>query len=114
PVALFCHGTCGYPVGEAVRSGRNQREKMNRFDLPDLGIGIGLRTTHYGAILEGKASVAWFEVLSENYMQTRGRPLAILDRIAERHPVAMHGVSMSIGSTDPLDRGYLAELKSLR
>lgn len=87
---------------------------MNRFDLPDLGIGIGLRTTHYGAILEGKARVAWFEVLSENYMQTRGRPLAILDRVAERHPVAMHGVSMSIGSTDPLDHDYLAELKALR
>ncbi len=87
---------------------------MNRFDLPDLGIGIGLRTTHYRDILEGEPQVAWFEVLSENYMQTRGRPLAILDQIAERYPVAMHGVSMSIGSTDPLDHEYLAELKALR
>ncbi len=87
---------------------------MNRFQLPDLGIGIGLRTTHYAEILEGQASVAWFEVLSENYMQTRGRPLAILDQIAERHAVAMHGVSMSIGSTDPLDHDYLRELKALR
>jgi uncharacterized protein (UPF0276 family) len=87
---------------------------MNRFDLPDLGIGIGLRTTHYREILEGDPQVAWFEVLSENYMQTRGRPLAILDAVAERYPVAMHGVSMSIGSTDPLDHAYLRELKALK
>lgn len=87
---------------------------MNRFGLPDLGIGIGLRTTHYREILEGDPEVAWFEVLSENYMQTRGRPLAILDAVAERYPVALHGVSMSIGSTDPLDHEYLRELKALR
>jgi uncharacterized protein (UPF0276 family) len=87
---------------------------MKRFDLPQLGIGVGLRTTHYRDILEGKPAVDWFEVLSENYMQTRGRPLAILDQVAERYPVVLHGVSMSIGSTDPLDRVYLAELKTLR
>lgn len=87
---------------------------MKRFDLPQLGIGIGLRTTHYRDILEGKPAVDWFEILSENYMQTRGRPLAILDQVAERYPVVMHGVSMSIGSADPLDRGYLAELRALR
>jgi uncharacterized protein (UPF0276 family) len=87
---------------------------MKRFDLPQLGIGVGLRTTHYRDILEGKPAVDWFEVLSENYMQTRGRPLAILDQVAERYPVVLHGVSMSIGSTDPLDRAYLAELKALR
>lgn len=87
---------------------------MNRFGLPDLGIGIGLRTTHYREILDGDPKVGWFEVLSENYMETRGRPLAILDAIAERYPVAMHGVSMSIGSTDPLNHDYLRELKALR
>ena len=87
---------------------------MKRFDLPQLGIGVGLRTTHYRDILQGKPAVDWFEVLSENYMQTRGRPLAILDQVAERYPVVLHGVSMSIGSTDPLDRGYLGELKALR
>ena len=87
---------------------------MKRFDLPQLGIGVGLRTTHYRDILEGKPAVDWFEVLSENYMQTRGRPLAILDQVAERYPVVLHGVSMSIGSTDPLDRAYLTELKALR
>jgi len=85
-----------------------------RFGLPQLGIGIGLRTTHYRDILERQPAVAWFEVLSENYMQTRGRPLAILDAIAERYPLVLHGVSMSIGATDPLDHDYLGELKALR
>lgn len=87
---------------------------MNRFDLPDLGIGIGLRTVHYAHILEERPDIAWFEVLSENYMQTAGRPIHILDQIAASYPVAMHGVSMSIGSTDPLDWDYLRELKALK
>ena len=87
---------------------------MNRFSLPNLGIGLGLRTVHYGTILEQSPAVDWFEILSENYMQTQGRPLQFLDRIAERYPIAMHGVSLSIGSTDPLDRAYLTELKALR
>jgi len=87
---------------------------MNRFSLPNLGIGLGLRTVHYSHILERKPDVAWFEILSENFMQTKGRPLHFVDRIAEKYPVAMHGVSMSIGSTDPLDRAYLTELKALR
>ncbi len=55
----------------------------------------------------------WFEVLSENYMDTGGRPLYVLDRVAERYPIALHGVSMSIGSTDPLDLAYLRNLKGL-
>lgn len=87
---------------------------MNRFDLPDLGIGLGLRTVHYEHILERSPDVAWFEILSENYMHTEGRPLHYLDRIAERYPVVMHGVSLSIGSTDPLDLDYLRELRRLR
>ena len=86
----------------------------SRYWFEPLGIGIGLRTTHYRAILEERPAVDWFEVLSENYMQTRGRPLAILDEIAERYPVVLHGVSMSVGSTAPLDREYLTELKALR
>jgi uncharacterized protein len=86
----------------------------NKFSLPNLGIGLGLRTTHYSAILEQKPAVAWFEILSENYMRTAGRPLDFLDQIADRYPVVMHGVALSIGSTDPLDREYLSELKALR
>jgi hypothetical protein len=64
--------------------------------------------------LEHEPPVDWFEILSENYMQTRGRPLELLARIAERYPIAMHGVSLSIGGTEPLDFDYLSELKALR
>jgi uncharacterized protein (UPF0276 family) len=87
---------------------------MNCFDLPDLGIGLGLRSVHYSHVLESSPAVDWFEILSENYMQTAGRPLYILDQIAERYPVVMHGVSMSIGSTDRLNHDYLRELVALR
>ncbi|HXN34071.1 MAG TPA: DUF692 domain-containing protein [Polyangiaceae bacterium] len=86
----------------------------NRFGLPDLGVGLGLRTVHYARILEARPVVDWFEIISENYMQTAGRPLHYLDAIADRYPIAMHGVSLSIGSTDPLDRAYLSELRALR
>ncbi len=86
----------------------------NRFGLPDLGVGLGLRTVHYAHVVEAQPEVDWFEILSENYMQTQGRPLEWLDAIADRYPIAMHGVSMSIGSTDPLDRAYLTELRALR
>jgi uncharacterized protein (UPF0276 family) len=86
---------------------------MKAFGLPDLGIGIGLRTVHFGEILAGKPALDWFEVLSENFMDTGGRPLYVLDRVVERYPVALHGVSLSVGSTDPLDRGYLRKLKAL-
>jgi uncharacterized protein len=85
-----------------------------RFGLPDLGLGIGLRSVHYQHILAKRPEVGWFEVLSDNYMHTRGRPLAFLDQIAEQYPVALHGVGLSIGSSDELDFGYLAELRTLR
>ncbi len=85
----------------------------NRWGFPDLGLGVGLRTTHYGYILENQPEVDWFEILSENYMDTQGRPIEILDRVVERYPVALHGVSMSLGSTDPVDFEYLAKLKAL-
>jgi len=86
---------------------------MNRFGIADLGVGIGLRPKHFGEILGGAPDIDWFEVLSENYMDTGGRPAFILDRVVERYPVALHGVSLSIGSTDPLDREYLRKLKAL-
>jgi uncharacterized protein (UPF0276 family) len=86
----------------------------NRFGLPNLGVGLGLRTVHYSHILDAAPPVAWFEILSDNYMHTAGRPLYYLDAIAERYPVAMHGVSLSIGSSAPLDLDYVAELRSLR
>jgi uncharacterized protein (UPF0276 family) len=80
----------------------------------DMAIGVGLRAAHYEHILAHRPSVAWFEVLSDNYMHTCGRPLAYVDRIAESYPVVLHGVGLSIGSVDPLDRGYLSELRTLR
>jgi uncharacterized protein len=86
----------------------------NRFGLPDLGVGLGLRTVHYTHILETSPPVDWFEIVSDNYMQTAGRPLDYLDAIADRYPIVMHGVSLSIGSTDPIDRAYLTELRALR
>jgi uncharacterized protein (UPF0276 family) len=86
----------------------------NRFGLPNLGIGVGLRTAHYRHILEHRPAVDWVEIISDNYLQTAGRPLDYLDAIAARYPIAMHGVSLSIGSTDPIDRGYLADLRALR
>ncbi len=80
----------------------------------NLGIGIGLRHSHYGHILREWPELDWFEILSENYMHTGGRPLHVLDQVAERYPIVMHGVSMNLGSTDALDRDYLQKLKALR
>ena len=87
--------------------------KDNRWSFPDLGLGVGLRTPHYAHILSEKPDIGFFEVLTENYLDTGGRPLYMLDRIAELYPMVMHGVSMSIGSTDPIDFDYLAKVKAL-
>lgn len=85
----------------------------NRWGFPDLGVGIGLRTLHFGHILSKSPKVDWFEVLSENFMDSGGRPLRVLDQVAERYPVVLHGVSLGIGNTDPLNRDYLRKLKDL-
>jgi len=77
------------------------------------GFGLGLRTDHYAALRDGKAKVDWLEILSENYMVPGGPPLANLEKMRQSYPLVMHGVSMSIGSTDPLDLDYLAALKAL-
>ncbi|MDP1681575.1 MAG: DUF692 domain-containing protein [Burkholderiales bacterium] len=77
------------------------------------GFGLGLRPQHYPDFLREPQAVDWLEIISENYMIPGGKPLAMLDAILERYPVAMHGVSMSIGSTDGLDAQYLVELKAL-
>ncbi|WP_456373685.1 MNIO family bufferin maturase [Thiolapillus sp.] len=83
---------------------------MNR---PYLGFGLGLRKEHYDSVLEDRPAVDWFEILSENYMVKGGKPLHYLDRIRQEYPMVMHGVSLSIGSTDPLNRTYLKDLKAL-
>lgn len=79
----------------------------------DIGFGLGLRPPHYAEILANRPAVDWFEILTENYLVPGGKPIHYLDRIRAEYPVAMHGVSLSIGSTDPLDRGYLRQLKAL-
>jgi uncharacterized protein (UPF0276 family) len=77
------------------------------------GFGLGLRTEHYADFERRGTSVDWLEILSENYMVPGGRPLHHLDRIRADQPMVMHGVSMSIGGTDPLNLDYLRELKAL-
>jgi uncharacterized protein (UPF0276 family) len=81
--------------------------------LPNLGIGLGLRIPHYDDIFRLKPSVDWFEIISENFMVDGGKPLENLDRILEHYPVVQHGVSLAIGSPDPLDFDYLKRLKAL-
>lgn len=80
---------------------------------PRLGLGVGLRNAHFEHILAEWPAVDWFEAISENFMDSGGRPRAVLRRIAERYPLVLHGVSLSIGSTDPLDRGYVRRLRVL-
>jgi uncharacterized protein (UPF0276 family) len=86
-------------------------------EAPFLGVGVGLRPAHYGDVLERGARdalrVSWFEALSENYMVRGGRRRRLLDQVRELAPVALHGVSMNVGSIDPLDRGYLRQLAEL-
>jgi uncharacterized protein (UPF0276 family) len=86
---------------------------QNTDTKPFHGFGMGLRPEYYQTLLDSPAEIDWFEILSENYMVDGGKPLYFLDQFKERYPIAMHGVSMNIGSTDPLDLNYLAELKKL-
>ena len=86
---------------------------MSTTKPPFLGFGLGLRPQHYREILDGTPKVDWFEVISENYMIRGGQPLRMLDQIRERYPIVMHGVSLSIASTAPLDLEYLQRLKAL-
>jgi uncharacterized protein (UPF0276 family) len=80
---------------------------------PRLGFGVGLRAEHYEDVLAGARGADWFEAITDNYLETRGRPLAVLERVRRDHPVALHGVALSIGSADPLDRRYLRALRDL-
>jgi uncharacterized protein len=79
----------------------------------NLGIGVGLRKEHYEEILQTDAPIDWFEIISENFMVEGGKPLEILEQILQKYPVVQHGVSLAIGSPDPLDFDYLKKLKTL-
>ncbi len=86
---------------------------MPSLSLPHLGFGVGLRRAHFDYIVEQQPAVDWFEIVTENFLDSRGRARWVLDRVAERYPIVMHGVSLSIGSSDPLDFEYLRKLKRL-
>jgi uncharacterized protein (UPF0276 family) len=86
---------------------------LDRSRFPFLGYGVGLRPPHYGHVLQSRPGVDWFEVISENFMVPGGRPPHILERVRADYPVVMHGVSLSIGSTDPLNEEYLRDLADL-
>ncbi|WP_437282351.1 DUF692 domain-containing protein [Sorangium sp. So ce375] len=87
-------------------------ERM-RLGLPDLGVGVGLRIPHYRHIFEHRPRIDWFEIISENFLVDGGMPIANLERILSSYRLVQHGVSLSIGSTDPLDFDYLRRLKAL-
>lgn len=90
---------------------------MYRDQFPNLGFGLGLREPHYREVLHRETSSQWFEVISEQYMGIRSRPLGssldFLLKVREQYPIVCHGVSMSIGGTDPLCNDYFSRLKKL-
>lgn len=85
----------------------------NTAEFPHLGFGLGLRIPHYTHIFEHQPPVDWFEIISENFMDTGGRPQRNLAKIREHYPVVMHGVAMSIGTVDAINSDYLKKLKAL-
>lgn len=86
---------------------------MNKFGFNNLGLGVGLRSQHYDYLLQHPPEVDWFEIISENYIDNFGFARHVLEHIRKQRPVVMHGVSMSIGSTDPINKEYLAKLNEL-
>jgi uncharacterized protein (UPF0276 family) len=86
---------------------------LPRLGFANLGLGVGLRSVHFAHLLQHQPHVDWFEIISENFMDSGGRPRYVLEQLAERYRIVMHGVSLSIGSTDPLNFEYLGKLKRL-
>lgn len=102
-------------AGAGGREQRNDSPPAGSASAPGTlaGYGIGLRKPHYPEILGHWPAIDWFEIISENFMVPGGRPLYVLEQVRCHYPIALHGVSLSIGSTDPLDLGYLRRLKEL-
>ncbi|HLW69042.1 MAG TPA: DUF692 domain-containing protein [Candidatus Binataceae bacterium] len=86
---------------------------MNRFGLPALGTGVGLRPPHYAEVIAERPAIDWFEVITENFMVAGGRPLEVLEQVRANYPIVLHGVSMSLGSADRLNRGHLRGVAEL-
>lgn len=91
-----------------MRAGR-----LPRRGLPNLGLGVGLRNQHFSYLMNHDPEVDWFEIISENFIDNYGYARNVLKHVSSLRPVVMHGVSLSIGSTDPLDWDYLKKLKAL-
>jgi uncharacterized protein (UPF0276 family) len=100
-------------MAEAIPRKKRRTRMANRWGLPTLGYGIGLRMVHFNEILDRPPKIDFFEAITENFLETGGRPLHVLDRVAGRTPVVLHGVSLNIGSSDPLDFDYLRKVKDL-
>ena len=100
---------------QPIRGGHSPSSSLPSSSLPThfLGFGLGLRTDHFQEVLETKPDIDWFEVVSENFMVDGGKPKYYLHAIREHYPMVMHGVSLSIGSTAPLNMDYLRQLKTL-
>lgn len=90
-----------------------QNGRPPRLGLPNLGLGVGLRNQHFDHLMRHDPPVDWFEIISENFIDNHGGARRVLERVASLRPVVMHGVSLSIGSIDPLNREYLKGLKAL-
>jgi uncharacterized protein len=97
--------------GDQLREGHVTYRTRNR--IPNLGVGVGFRQPHYAKVIGERPPMDWFEVISENFMVAGGAPLANLDRLRASYRVIPHGVSLAIGSVEPLDRDYLTKLKAL-
>ncbi|NQZ09977.1 MAG: DUF692 domain-containing protein [Algicola sp.] len=92
---------------------KKQRLGLDTLSLENLGFGVGLRNPHFGYLMRNEPGVDWFEIISENFIDNHGYDRYVLDSLREKVPVVMHGVSLSIGSSDPLNMDYLAKLKQL-
>ena len=86
---------------------------MTSLAAPSPGFGLGLRPAHYAGFLGEPVRVDWLEIITDNYLVPGGKPLAMLDAIRARYPMAMHGVSLGLGSVRGLDRDYLRALADL-
>jgi hypothetical protein len=82
-------------------------------DFPHLGHGVGLRPPHYAEVVEQHPAIDWFEVITENFLVAGGNPRRVLRAVRERYPIVLHGVSLSLGSVDPLDTDYLDQVAAL-
>jgi uncharacterized protein (UPF0276 family) len=89
-------------------------QNLPRLGMPNLGLGVGLRAPHFPYLMQHQDPlVDWFEIISENFMDNYGYARHVLEQMAAKRPVVMHGVSLNIGSADPLNFDYLKKLKEL-